>query len=247
MVIEPQPEAEAPDERSEIEIERVADEAHAQHALRREFMFRVGAAEQIVRRVGQMAERDQSRGGGDRERRIARQRAPYSAPVDRLHVIGNQPGDEQEESEADRGPEKRPPARRSHIARRGGQRGPQAVSSCRCVEASGIAGLRCAECAGSKPAHFGKLRVTWYASVSSSSRNPKWRCEAALASSRRQSSPLSRSSRQRTSALNWRSRIITFASRFSERLNGSRLLEPTVDQRSSTSATLACSGRLQYS
>ena len=44
-----------------------------------------------------------------------------------------------------------------------------------------------------------------------------------------------------------RSRMTTLASRLSDRLSGSRLLEPTVAHSSSTSATLPCSGRSQYS
>ncbi|MNP56826.1 hypothetical protein D3C76_1515840 [compost metagenome] len=58
---------------------------------------------------------------------------------------------------------------------------------------------------------------------------------------------LSSSSRSNRSRLNARSRINTLASRFIDRLNGSRLLEPTVLQSSSTNATLPCSGRSQYS
>ena len=44
-----------------------------------------------------------------------------------------------------------------------------------------------------------------------------------------------------------RSRMMTLASRLSDRLSGSRLLEPTVAHSSSITATLPCSGRSQYS
>ena len=110
-VIQAQAEPKASDERAEVQVERIADEADADHAPGGEPVPGVGAAEQIVRRIRQVAQRGQRGGGAKRQRRVGVERAANLAPVDRLHVLGNQPGDEQQECEPDRRPEKRPPAR----------------------------------------------------------------------------------------------------------------------------------------
>ena len=104
----------------------------------------------------------------------------------------------------------------------------------------------CWVCAGSKPAQEGKRRRAW------NTNQPRSVCHADDGGMR--SGPMrslwcstrSSSRSRRCEAKPW-SRMITLASRLSARLRGSRLLEPTVDQSSSISATLPCSGRSQYS
>ena len=133
-----------------------------------------------------------------------------------------------------------------HVRASGPRFARAAVAVCG-VRRRGCDGLERGACRGSQPAQAGKRRRKWNTRAAAQLRPAtpaRGRRHARSAGIRGRSGAASRSRRQSAKA---RSRSTTLASRFSDRLSGSRLLEPTVAQSSSTTATLPCSGRLQYS
>src|SRR5690606_6207688 len=168
-----------------------------------------------------------------RRRVIGGERGEHRAPVHVARIADQQRGDQHQERGEQHPPERAPawmPAA-AHGTPPGGAGGSIAMAGW---------------CAGSKPAHDGKRRRKWNNSGRVSTCHGR-HGGIRDSSTTWQSASINRCRRACRSLAKPRSRTNRLASRLSDRLRGSRLLEPTVAHSRSITATLPWNGRRQYS
>src|SRR5690554_3864558 len=223
-----------------------------QHLAYRQRMTSVMPAQQVITAVIEIAGKGQHSTKAQHPQRIAAQRLAHFLPVGvtQLQIQQDGYGDQQRQGQNRLGP-----ALQSLEQRRRGRRAAHSAFSC-CSRAgmplgssgssSGTSGSSRGVCAGRLPAIAGKWRRKWKLRKVSGARHQSPR--AALFSVIWLQCLRDRAIRWSWSCwLSFGSRMNRLASRFSARLSGSRLLEPTVTHSLFISATFPCRGRSQYS